>query len=72
MWIMTASPVISRTVINFSDSIVQLANVTASALMPSAGICKSAAKRDGREEERSGGKSMAAQEEWMRGSGESM
>jgi hypothetical protein len=39
MWIMTCSPACSRTVINFSDSMVQLAKVIASALMLSAGIC---------------------------------
>ena len=51
MWIMTASPACSRTVINFSDSMVQLAKVIASVLMFSAGICQH--KRDSeRERER--------------------
>ena len=48
MWIMTASPACSRTGMNFSDSIVQLAKVIASVLMLSAGICQH--KREGERE----------------------
>ena len=63
MWIMTASPACSRTVINFSDSMVQLAKVIASVLMLSAGICQHKREREGGGREKEGGEKDGGEKE---------